>query len=357
VNLRLIESWEALPRASEAYLQERVWFDLKLTYKPKSQPEMAKDVAAFANAVGGVLIIGAKEGLTAPDYSNPLQADYATRIEKEFDEAVRDYCRPSPTVHIRTIPVPAEDGKVIVVVNVEPFVDQPVAARYSTEGHAWRFPHRVGRHTEYLFPEQLPLYMNSKARRAKLMLERTIGAGGEVDIFTAPDGASRHANIQGPTRFAVESVDHDGGGGFVIRDHVGDLGRGSVTIPLDDVEAVWCQHTGRWAARVSGCLERMTSLDGEGSYELTYVPPGTFVVSPLGRVVDELSKHVRSIERALHRTLLVEHVRAEPNENAIAQRAYRIWERRMRDNVAGSADADWAHARHQLLRELRNTGA
>ncbi|MDF3069176.1 MAG: putative DNA-binding domain [Polyangiaceae bacterium] len=61
---RLIETWNALPRASGSHLQERLWFDLKETYASGKRAEMAKDVAAFANAEGGVLIIGAKEGPT-----------------------------------------------------------------------------------------------------------------------------------------------------------------------------------------------------------------------------------------------------------------------------------------------------
>jgi|GEM_PF-1738587 len=349
---RLIDSWEALPRAIEAHLQERLWFDLKETYQPQSQAEMAKDVAAFANALGGAVIVGAKEGATEPDYSSPLSATYAAKIENEFDLAVRDFCRPSPTVHVRTIPVPTEKGKVIIVANIESFVDQPVAARHGTDKDMWRFPLRVGRHTEYLFPEQLPLYMNSKARRAKLLLVRVLDAGGEIDVFTVPSGSTKHANIQGASRYVLDGVDRDGGGAVVIRDPRGGQ---SVSIPIDDVEAVWLQHTGLWAVRLSGRIERIRPLDRSVDELLTYTPPTTFVVSPLGRVVDELSSRVREVTQALQGTLSVEHhARVEPNDDAIAERAFELWQARLADEVPGSAADDWFRARQQLLYQGRD---
>jgi hypothetical protein len=43
-------------------------------------------------------------------------------LENDFDVAVRDFCRPSPTVHLRTIPVPGTAAKAIVAVNVEPIL-------------------------------------------------------------------------------------------------------------------------------------------------------------------------------------------------------------------------------------------
>ncbi len=350
---RFIDAWDSLPRPTATHLQERLWFDVKETYAPKSQPEMAKDIAAFANAVGGALIIGATEGPTAPDYSKALAASYAASVEKEVDEAVRDFCRPSPTVHVRTIPVPTDDTRVIIVINVEPAVDQPVAARHPTDKDMWRFPRRVGRHTEYILPEQLPLFMDSKARRAKLLLLRVLGAGGEIDLFTVPRGASKHANIEGSSRFTVEAVDREGGGSVVLRDSTGALGGQSVAIPLDDVEAVWLQHTGLWATRIAGRLEELMPNDGSATH-LIYTPPTTFVVSPLGRVADDLSKHVRDVVRALRGTLAVQHhARGEPRDEEIADRAYQRWRWRAEHNLPGSAEEDWVQARRELLAARR----
>lgn len=349
---RLIETWEALPRASGSHLQERLWFDLKETYAPGKRAEMAKDVAAFANGEGGVLIVGAKEGPTEPDYSSPLAAAYAAKVEEDFDLAVRDFCRPTPAVHVRAIPVPAAHGKVILVVNVEPFIDQPVAARHEADKDMWRFPIRVGRNTEYILPEQLPLYMNSKARRAKLLLLRALATGGEVDLFMVPSGGMKHSNIQGAVPFKIEAVDTEGGGGLAIREP-GQDGQ-TATIPIDDVEAVWLDHNGKWAVRVAGRLEHFTSTDGSLVNHMEYTPPSTFVVSPLGKVVSDLSDRVREISKALNQTLVVEqHARVEPSQEQIAALAYHLWQLRELHGTAGSPDDDWRRARAHLLRALR----
>lgn len=353
----LIETWAALPRKSEAYLTERQWFDLKETYAPDKRAEMAKDVAAFANALGGTLIIGAKEGPTEPDYTSPLAATHAEKVALAFDQAVRDFCRPSPTVHVRPIPSPDAQGKVVLVVNIEPAVDQPIAARHAEDKDAWRFPVRVGRDTEFLFPEQLPLYMNSKARRAKLLLLRALAAGGDIDFFCVPGGSSKHNSLQGRDRdtFKLCDVDADGGGGVLLRDISGVFDHQSIIIPLDDVEAVWRQHDGRWAMRISGRLERYDSFDGNEKNALIYTPPTTFVVSPLGSIVEGLGKQVRDVARALSSTLVVQHFeRHEPSEDEIRERAYERWLMREKHGLPGSPISDWFNARRALLAERRD---
>jgi hypothetical protein len=322
VRPKLIECWDELPRAQETHVQERLWFDLKETYSPKTLAEKAKDVAAFANSIGGALIIGAKEGPTAPDYSSPLSTEYASSIENEFDEAVRSFCRPSPTVHVRTIPVPGAQTKAILVVNVEPSIEQPVAARHQTDANFWRFPSRVGRHTEFFLPEQLPMHMNSKARRAKLLLLRTIDDGGHIDVFSVPSALSRRGTIQASERLVVESVDPDGSGAFTVRVPTGDYAGQLLTVPIDDVEAVWRQHNLRWAARVVGRLEQFVSFGGHRTLE--YVPPNTVVVVPLDRTLEDVSKQVREVVKSLNRTLVVQqHARTEPSHADIAARAHR----------------------------------
>lgn len=352
-----IDTWAALPRKSEAFLQEQRWFDLKGTYAPGKQAEMAKDIAAFANALGGALIVGATEGPTEPDYTSPLAATYAEKVALEFDQAVRDYCRPSPIVHVRLIPAPDAPSRVVLVVNIEPAVELPIAARHATDQDAWRFPIRIGRDTEFLFPEQLPLYMNSKARHAKLLLLRALAAGGDIDLFCVPGGSRTHNTLQGRDRdvFKLDKVDADGGGGVLLRDITGELGHQSIVVPLDDVEAVWLQHDGRWAMRISGRLELFNSIDGKQKQALIYTPPTTFIVSPLGSVVEDLAKQVREVARALKSTLVVQQFeRQEPTVDEIRERAHRLWADRQQRGIPGSPISDWLNARRALLAERRD---
>lgn len=351
---RLIESWDTLPRAREFHLQEEPWFDLKETYPPGSQSEMAKDVAAFANGIGGALIVGAREGATGPDYSHPLSPEYASKLANEFDEAIRNFCRPSPTVHIRLIPARGEGEHVVLVVNVEPYIDQPVGVRHKTDKDAWRFPQRIGCHTEYILPEQLPVYMNAKARRAKLLLLRVWGAGGQIELFAVPPGSAEHTHLEGPVHFLIKSVDEGDSGAVLVADTNGTYDHQEVAVPIDDVEAVWLQRNGRWAVRISGRFELLLPTESDGMQELAYIPPDSFVASPLGTLVGDLSKQVQDLGKILRGTLVVEqHASVEPSEAAIAERAHQLWSLRKQRNTLGSAEADWFQARRQLIAQRR----
>jgi hypothetical protein len=196
--------------------------------------------------------------------------------------------------------------------------------------------------------------MNAKVRRAKLLLLRVLDAGGEVDVFTVPAGSTKHANIEGPSHYVIESVDSDGGQSVVIRGLVGDRQGYSATVPIDDVEAIWLQHDNHWAMRLAGRLELFTTYADEAT-ELAYTPPTTFVVSPLGRLVEELSSRVRDIARTLQGTLVVQqHSRTEPSHSAIAERAYQLWALRVSKDIPGTEEEDWSRARQQLLAQMRN---
>lgn len=368
----LIETWAALPRKGEAYLEERQWFDVKETYGPGTHAEKAKDMSAFANGLGGALIVGATEGPTEPDYSKPLAAAWAEKVVAEFDQAVRNFCRPSPVVHVRRIPSPDAPGKVVLVVNIEAAVDQPIAARHAQDQDAWRFPIRVNRDTEFLLPEQLPLYMNSKARRAKLLLLRALSQHGEVELQTVPGGSGDY--IQAGYAMQLLSVDADGGGAFVLRGLEGDFRGKEAAVPLDDVEAVWMLTSGRWAVRIGGRME--TIIPSEGTeQELMYTPPGTFGSVPLKRTLERIGDRVKDIGNAISKTLVVQYFqRVEPTRGEIADRAHAMWaqrqeqlrvmEQRQRENPnpdlpmtfedQHTPEDDWFAARRQLLAERRN---
>jgi hypothetical protein len=190
--------------------------------------------------------------------------------------------------------------------------------------------------------------MNSKARRAKLLLLRVKADGGDIDLFTVPSGLSRRGTIQGSRHFLVEGVDEDGSGAAVLRERR-DFGGQAIAVPIDDVEAVWRQHGGGWAMRITGRVEEFMESG------LAYIPPTTFVVSPLEKLVQETSKRIGEIAQSMRGTLVVEqHPRAEPSDNDIAVRAHHLWLRRAERGQPGSAENDWFCARRQLLAERRN---
>ncbi|MBK6692428.1 MAG: ATP-binding protein [Myxococcales bacterium] len=122
-----------LPAADSAY--ERSTLDFKATSSPKPTFEQAKDVAAFANRFGGTILIGFEErGDGRVGVLKPLTESYAAGVKNAVSNAVRDRCRPSPTVDIDVIAV-GEDQRVLAV-NVSPFFGQPVGvvANDATKG-------------------------------------------------------------------------------------------------------------------------------------------------------------------------------------------------------------------------------
>jgi predicted HTH transcriptional regulator len=89
--------------------------------------EAAKDIAAFANALGGVILIGAdedkKRGMLGR-YS-PLTDPEAKTARDAWGEAVETRCSPKPMVNL--VNVPCGQG-CVVAVNVWPFPGQAASS-------------------------------------------------------------------------------------------------------------------------------------------------------------------------------------------------------------------------------------
>jgi predicted HTH transcriptional regulator len=81
---------------------EHLGIDLKQEVgDPRNYQEMAKDVAAFANASGGVILVGAIEDRArriVARYS-PMERDLAKRVCDAFNHATRDLCSPKPVIN------------------------------------------------------------------------------------------------------------------------------------------------------------------------------------------------------------------------------------------------------------------
>ena len=161
-----------LPLVGEGY--ERAVLDLKGRGGVARAFHKAKDVAAFANHLGGTLLIGAKETAGRVGEYEPLDEATVATMQKEFSEAVRDRCSPRPLVDFARIPFGAG---FVLAVNVWPYTGQVVGVRVTAdkaaEGYgddAYVFPIRVGVDSSYLLPEQLPMFMLPEVRRAVILL-------------------------------------------------------------------------------------------------------------------------------------------------------------------------------------------
>lgn len=241
-----------LTRSREA---ERI--DFKSGYDPAARSEMAKDMAAFANALGGVVLIGTSRDDEPLAYPG-MAPDFAERLLEGFADAQVRHLSPSPPVVERKIfdaPNARAAGFVLLAVNVHPFAEQIVGARVAP--NVWRFPVRVGADTNFLEPSMLPLYTNA-VRRNTLLLERIDWSRDTVELCI------RHPRNQTSAepsyvRASIHSLD------VTKNTVVVTLQNESTTfhrIPLDDVDCVWERGTpggvSAWVIRLLG------HFDGNG---------------------------------------------------------------------------------------------
>jgi hypothetical protein len=178
-----VTSSHELPAVGSA--PEAATFDMKVVYQTSKEFEAAKDVAAFANHLGGTLLIGAaeKDG-TLANYV-PMNDSSANSIRAHFEQSVAGRCRPLPLMETEQI---AYESGYVVAVNVWPTLAAPIGVRARGDaaqgwgGDAWVFPLRVATQTTFLLPETLPMYMSAKDRRTVLLLAQ-IPEGEKVRIY------------------------------------------------------------------------------------------------------------------------------------------------------------------------------
>lgn len=138
----------------------------------------AKDVAAFANHLGGTIVVGAVEVKMHLQAYSGLEPAEAARVRREYSEAITQRCDPHPRFDFEEYPCPGATDRVVVAVNVWPsllLVGVWVTAHKPTEGyegHSFVFPVRAGTDADYLTPGQLAMYMTPQVRRVAVMLSR-----------------------------------------------------------------------------------------------------------------------------------------------------------------------------------------
>jgi hypothetical protein len=155
------------------------------------QFEKAKDVAAFANHLGGTLLIGAHElNGQLQAYVGMTSAD-AGKLRDDYSKAVADRCQPRPAIDFEEYDDPSDRSKRIVAINVQPslnLVGVKVNGDKTNEGYggaAYVFPVRSGTDARNLEPGQLAMFMTPQIRRVVVMLAR-IPINAEVK-FRAPN--------------------------------------------------------------------------------------------------------------------------------------------------------------------------
>ena len=122
-------------------IEENQWVDYKTDFKRASATkldvlELRKDVTAFANAAGGMLVVGLPEDNKKPGavtgdkrYGSAFfDGKTSEQIEKEINNALWENVTPAlPNVEVRAIPVPDDASRHFCLIAVD--------------GQSWRAPH------------------------------------------------------------------------------------------------------------------------------------------------------------------------------------------------------------------------
>lgn len=165
---------------------ERATWDLKGA-PDKSLFHTARDVASFANHLGGTLLIGAYEKNGSVGKYSPMTPKEGVKARDWYSRAVVERCRPKPTFDFEPF---EHDSGVVLAVNVWPshaMIGVIVKVHKEEEGYggdSFVFPVRVGADTDpHIEPERLAMYMLPEVRRNFILTSRIpIGAQVKVQI-------------------------------------------------------------------------------------------------------------------------------------------------------------------------------
>jgi hypothetical protein len=223
--------------------REDHWLEFKREPHARSDQgrvELARDVAQFANASGGVLVIGADEVV------HVLSGWQTVPNPDDFihwaDDVVKGHLAPVPSIEPHVLQVPSDET--VVALNVPPSL--PLIAR--RQGDGFEFPIRAGDSRRYMTLIEVEARMQNDERLARLRLEQ-IGEGDSVTL----DGQTRGISERG---WKVTGVD----------DHVVSLATGAlhVDVPLAYVQAVYRtrEPDAAWVVALSARIERIGAGSG-----------------------------------------------------------------------------------------------
>lgn len=237
-------------------------FDFKGSQDPTKGRELAKDVAAFANATGGVILVGAQEDKTNRTlgiYTPIKTVQEAEALTNAYELAVTQRCVPQPVievVRIDTVPGIHPPGYVVAV-NIYAAPMGPIGVRWEGK-ESFAFPLRTATQTHWMTPTELSMLMVPEVRRVMILLD-------EIPDAERHDLLVFHKRIQaGPhVKATLTKVDRTT---ITVNRYVSAaVGRVESTLPIDRVTSVWRNGTDGWAIALDGGLE----VDAMGGLKFT----------------------------------------------------------------------------------------
>jgi hypothetical protein len=199
--------------------------------------EMAKDMAALANAYGGRLIVGAFEDqkvLTV--YDKAMTENLAREVCKEYTVAQAQRLEPHVQVHTKVVQTPVG---YVGMICVEPSMGQAIGVRVATNEISseepkappvYAFPIRDGDHTNWMTPENLSMLLIPTLRRNIIILRQAIGNDLLIEQVMTPGGA--------PQVFTEKLL--------AIDEDTNTLRLQRNTIAIDQIQSVWRTDQQGW---------------------------------------------------------------------------------------------------------------
>ncbi len=152
--------------------REDHWLDFKRDCYGASNEdkrECRRDIAAFANASGGTLVVGADESNHVLSGFAPVPDPHGTA--RWIDEIVKEQLEPVPAIEPHVITL---DGRPLLVVNVPPI---PVLVGRRT-GEGYEFPIRAADSRRYLTLSEVEARMHDSGRRLRLRIQQIAADAG-----------------------------------------------------------------------------------------------------------------------------------------------------------------------------------
>lgn len=257
---------------------ERADLDFKTTIQLPTNPfELAKDVAALANGLGGSIVIGATtQGKFLCTGLPGIPVQDAIALSTDFERAAGDRCRPRAVLDCAVIRLPSDPSKAVLSVNVAASAVAPVGInlREKSDADAWKFPLRTTSQTVWLSPDQFGAFENMTARRSGALLA-SIPLGERQELTVRPEripDALDESAVRMPALLgALVDVDFRGNvAQFLLGEKEGD-GRSDFRVPLDWVSTAWRDSArNRWIVLVDCVYHRE---DGAGAWTVDRLEP------------------------------------------------------------------------------------
>lgn len=226
-------------------------FDFKGTVNRADKREMAKDVAAFANALGGVILVGVYEAKGTLSRYAPMNRDDAEATKVAYEQAIAGFCHPQPlvdAVRIETMPS-TPPPQYVVAVNVYATPLGPVGVRWEhdAKGQSFAFPLRTTAQTHFMSPTELAMLMVPAIRRIATLLDQIpIDQRKRIKLyFTQPAPESKMATLRSvdPLSSTVTfDIAIPGGWDETWR----------LDLPIDSIRSVWRSEDTTWMVAIGG---------------------------------------------------------------------------------------------------------